>query len=179
MRSFPGAWVFPGGSVDAEDSCLETAISREIREETGIDATDWTVQSVWESVFPTIPKLNVPIKRHHLVIYLSTRLEETARPSLSLCDEEVDGAVWLSEDNLDGILSKSLSLPNDADQNQDSSIDVLLGPNASSIQKESLHHLAGIYPQFDEIQTQSASVNFGIAQGSLFALEEYWKHNKR
>eukprot|EP00976_Prorocentrum_cordatum_P104191 1193770-Prorocentrum_minimum.AAC.1 len=35
MRSFAGAWVLPGGHVDATDCHLEAAARREVLEETG------------------------------------------------------------------------------------------------------------------------------------------------
>lgn len=178
MRSFPGAWVFPGGSVDAEDGCLEAAVSREILEETGIDTVqgDWTIRSAWESVFPTVPEQDVPIKRHHLVIYLSTTLQDKTLPSLKLCDEEVEGAVWLTKENVDAILSQSLDLREDASDLDKfpPEVEMLLGPFASSsTQKVPLHHLAGIFPQFNNNEQNVHSTPFGMAQGSLFALEEF------
>ena len=56
MRTFPGAWVLPGGRVDATDrSVMETAL-RELSEETGIIATpaqcEPTILGMWESAFP-------------------------------------------------------------------------------------------------------------------------------
>eukprot|EP00980_Cylindrotheca_fusiformis_P022605 scaffold9501_cov90-Cylindrotheca_fusiformis.AAC.1 len=198
MRSFPGAWVFPGGSVDADDNgCLKTAIAREVKEETGLDTGhEWTVQSIWESVFPTIPQVDTPIRRHHLVVYLSTRLDKdthaaSSSSSLKLCEEEVDGAAWLSPENIESILAQSLSPSSTKSSSTTSSsssgssssnleIDVITHA-PSSIQKEPLRHLSGIYPQYssrEEDGGRDQSVSFGMAQGSLFALEEYWKQQK-
>ena len=38
MRSWPGAWVLPGGHLDLGES-LEESVAREIEEETGIHIT--------------------------------------------------------------------------------------------------------------------------------------------
>ncbi len=38
MRTFPSAWVFPGGMVDRGGE-IECEMKREIHEETGIDIT--------------------------------------------------------------------------------------------------------------------------------------------
>lgn len=56
MRTFPGAWVLPGGRCDPTDtSVMETAL-RELREETGITASpeqcEPAVLGCWESAFP-------------------------------------------------------------------------------------------------------------------------------
>ena len=40
MRTFPGAWVLPGGSVDATDGSTAAAALRELAEETGLAASE-------------------------------------------------------------------------------------------------------------------------------------------
>ena len=54
MRSFPGCWVMPGGSLDPGET-LEEAGARELREECGVDVApaDLTPLAMWESTFPT------------------------------------------------------------------------------------------------------------------------------
>ena len=51
MRSFPRAWVMAGGAVDATDPTLAHAAVRELKEETGLEAspTDLTPFGLWES----------------------------------------------------------------------------------------------------------------------------------
>jgi len=90
MRSFPGAWVLPGGGWDAAtDDSLADALQREVWEETGLqlyqdkDNADFDTEAattpaaskaqepicLWESVFPTDPAHPGPIKAHHLVVF--------------------------------------------------------------------------------------------------------------
>jgi 8-oxo-dGTP pyrophosphatase MutT (NUDIX family) len=166
MRSFPGAWVFPGGGADPQES-LSQAVSREISEETGLSVVEnhWTLQSVWESVYPTKP--GVGIQAHHLVVYLSAQLSSSSSQELNLCQEEVDGAVWLSRENVQEILT--------ATRRQEQQKDVVSNPSLLTMHTTtkgqtveiSLHDLVGIYPQ-----SQGEEL-CGLSQGSLFALEEF------
>ena len=92
MRSFPNAFVFPGGNVDDTDASLCHALSREIREETGlvVPAESWQLECLWESVYPThLAPLPASAKNngretggeregilaHHLVCYFSGKPE--------------------------------------------------------------------------------------------------------
>jgi 8-oxo-dGTP pyrophosphatase MutT (NUDIX family) len=170
MRSFPGAWVFPGGSVDPGES-LEAAMSREMLEETGlsIPREDWKLQSAWESVYPTIPEEGVAIRAHHVVVYLSAVLAEKQQPNL--CPEEVEAAVWLSRENIQDIVNNAITL--DGDTQAETKVEKSNNPLHLVCSREadgktvSLQELLGIYPQRNEGNV------CGMAQGSLFALEEF------
>ena len=177
MRSFPDAWVFPGGGVD-EDESLSEAMSREILEETGLQVDDeaWRIQSVWESVYPTqVTAEQDEIKAHHIVVYLSATL--SSNQDLQLCEEEVGGAVWLSRDNVRYILFTI------AEQSRlkDASPSILEGAAEKTVKMQMnaqtkyipLGDLVGIYPQTKDDDPGGEEMH-GLAQGSLFALEEFW-----
>mmetsp|Transcript_59384 Transcript_59384/g.145285 ORF Transcript_59384/g.145285 Transcript_59384/m.145285 type:complete len:429 (-) Transcript_59384:5479-6765(-) len=204
MRSFPGAFVLPGGSVDDGETLCQAA-TREIYEETNIvvPVDGWTLESVWESVYPTSSLLG-PISAHHIVCYLSGRallpdgdeesddncvngrlsVERRRRlPTMRLCDDEVDGAVWLSRDDMEWIIQASSSKSSDTfdfykpqQQQQDQRIVDLIctktdrrtGSVTTTSVPISLSDASGIYPTVND----DGSV-CGMAQGSLFALERF------
>ena len=59
MRTFPGAWVLPGGSVDATDGSTAAAALRELAEETGLTpAVDAAANPNKPNPNPTNPKPN-------------------------------------------------------------------------------------------------------------------------
>eukprot|EP00242_Pyramimonas_sp_CCMP2087_P017102 CAMPEP_0198223220 /NCGR_PEP_ID=MMETSP1445-20131203/91625_1 /TAXON_ID=36898 /ORGANISM="Pyramimonas sp., Strain CCMP2087" /LENGTH=238 /DNA_ID=CAMNT_0043902001 /DNA_START=934 /DNA_END=1646 /DNA_ORIENTATION=+ len=73
MRSFPGAWVLPGGHVDDADTSLEAAACREVEEETGLILLKETLELVgcWESSFPAAEvclALAPPRAAHHAIM---------------------------------------------------------------------------------------------------------------
>lgn len=186
MRSFPSAWVFPGGTVDSGESLLD-AVRREVWEETGIDSdsNSWKPECVWESVSPTFfskHELNedgtVPptaIKAHHIVIYLSTILSQQ-QPSLNLCKDEVEAAVWLSEDDCAVIKSHDFAITKGSNvnlilNNTEKINDSVLPPTSFV----PIHDLMGIYPRKSACAAEKTKTTVlgGMAQGSLFALEEF------
>ena len=186
MRSFPGAWVFPGGHVETGEG-LALAVAREVEEETGwvVPPAHWRVTSVWESVYPTqvvASNDNVGetgsanddakndatesyiMKTHHVVVYLAAELPPQSQSSIRLCTNEVDGAVWLSRQHATEILAWC----NEATESSSNFATTLLplwtpdSPHASSTVP--LWDLVGIYPR---------NGLHGMGQGSLFALQEF------
>ena len=174
MRSFPGAWVLPGGSVEANES-LQQAVAREVQEETGIatNAYDWRPECIWESVFPTqvLDPNEYQMKAHHTVVFLSNRLPNNGSSlelSLQLCSEEVDGATWLSRDHVNEILSETTSSTR---EKRSATILSLQKTNPSHAAEDlPLSELVGIYPQ---PKPSNSDETCGLAQGSLFALQEF------
>jgi ADP-ribose pyrophosphatase YjhB (NUDIX family) len=181
MRSFPGAWVFPGGSVDLHES-LAQAVSRELLEETGLcvgaNNNRWTLQSVWESVYPTKPGvgIDIDIQAHHLVVYLSATLSPSSSSHqeqlLQLCQEEVDGAVWLSRDNVKELLTtrRRQEQQKDGISSNLSSMLTMHTTTKGQTVEIPLNDLAQFYPQ----PAAQGGGLCGLSQGSLFALEEFW-----
>jgi 8-oxo-dGTP pyrophosphatase MutT (NUDIX family) len=207
MRSFPGAWVLPGGTVDPNESLVE-AVRREVYEETGLatstDNKHWKLESLWESVYPSTTLNNkkenavlpppTAIQTHHLVVYLSTTLSKDQSSHLNLCAEEVDGAVWLSKENVGAIVNHTKK----GGQAYNETEPLVLHTSGSKqggtpmsdeplCHDVPLGHLMGIYPQTmavavganmneeeEEEEGDSSTFLAGMAQGSLFALEEFY-----
>ena len=198
MRSFPGAWVLPGGSVDDTDASLAAAASREVQEETGlrVPASQWQAFGLWESVYPTVLNADTDyqIKAHHVVVYLAARLENQQHmQDLYLCDQEVDGAAWLSREQVWEILQNTTSTSSSSSPPPDTTITMEKRSTtreaeaATEAQSSGNHEpveiplqeLFGIYP----IPKASLSAEedghdwCGTAQGTVFALEEFCQSN--
>jgi len=179
MRSFPGAFVFPGGSVD-EDESLTEAVTREIQEETGltIEKDSWKLECLWESVYPTMERIinnkkddddheelddaddnnnncdqderDAVIRAHHLVCYFLGQLpveqneeqQKQQQQALQLCEEEVDGAVWLSYDEIQSILdATTLLLQQQQQKIQQQNFNYVKGENVEFIYNNSIENL--------------------------------------
>ncbi|PRB06479.1 MULTISPECIES: NUDIX domain-containing protein [unclassified Microbacterium] len=90
--SFAGAWVFPGGAVEASDRApggteqedARRAAAREAFEEVGVVIDDLTVLSCWT------PPAEAP-KRFRTWFFLATSLDDEVRPSAA----EVADVAWV------------------------------------------------------------------------------------
>ena len=230
MRSFPGAWVLPGGGFDpiAGDTSLQDTVAREIQEETGLSLLGTRLQQqqqqqrkrqqrfgdeggirpfcLWESCYPTDPHSPGPIRAHHIVVFYqavcdwqqqgtrndditSTIAVHGSRPALHLQKAEVDSALWLSVEDFRQILAHmhaSQESPSSESRSTDKSSSEYLSQPSSldksipiykadgSVVQGSLNTLVGIYPQHERETAEGTTEKelCGIAQGSLFALEE-------
>jgi len=163
MRSFPNAWVMPGGTIDPFESFTDGLI-REIREETGLEisASQCTPVGLWESCFPTDGQACIEnksgIKGHYLVIFCKCQILETDDVKISLQEEEIDLAGWISKDQFLRIL-KSVD-------ESGGKKDFLQVSTTLQNKEVPLQELSGIYPGVN---------NTGIAQGNLWMLEEFMK----
>ncbi|KAL9973574.1 hypothetical protein ACROYT_G020047 [Oculina patagonica] len=102
MRTFPCVWVPPGGHVEPGET-LHQAFLRELSEETGLTFSEGNLNiaplGLWESVFPPILSMGLPV-RHHIVVYFLAQAREdhrTLQGRLNLHHKEVDAATWLDE----------------------------------------------------------------------------------
>lgn len=171
MRSFPKAWVMPGGGIDPGESILEGVV-REVKEETGLDVSLESVEPVamWESCFPTSGQecidAGTGVKAHYLVVFCKCNVQsgsddrESMGREVVLQEDETDLAVWLSSEDFRMILKHPLG--NVGDHTLDSA--AAIGGGESRVP---LEDLCGIYPR--------GGAGCGIAQGNLFMLEEYYQ----
>lgn len=166
MRTFPGAWVLPGGGLEPSDQKLIDAVIREVKEETGVQVTDPTIVQplgCWESCFPTTVEecLNADspgIASHYLVLYYLIQLENITKPTLKIQQEELDMAAWLTKDTVKSIIQKRTGFKE---------AHLIISTEETS-DNTSIDGISGIYSN-DNLQ--------GTAQGTLFILEELINSN--
>jgi len=169
MRSFPSAWVMPGGGLDDGES-ISTALVREVAEETGVvvDAKSIVPFCLWESCYPTCGgkciEAGTGITAHYLVVFcLAQTLERdlaSVRKQVRLDETETDRAVWLSAEDFVQTLQYPLGGAGIGTVHIASSDDGSMA----------LEDLCGIYPRGEDGK--------GIAQGNLFMLQELL-HSKK
>eukprot|EP01006_Ploeotia_vitrea_P013286 TRINITY_DN34808_c0_g1_i1.p1 TRINITY_DN34808_c0_g1~~TRINITY_DN34808_c0_g1_i1.p1 ORF type:complete len:332 (-),score=31.06 TRINITY_DN34808_c0_g1_i1:109-1104(-) len=100
MRSFPGAWVPPGGAVDPDEHPT-TACAREIQEEVGLDIAESSLRllGLWESTYPVQPSPNLP-KKHHLIMTYISDVTGPEPPKVTISPDECDASCWFPLDKL-------------------------------------------------------------------------------
>ena len=114
MRTFPGCWVLPGGSVDPTDESIAHAALRELQEETGLRAPPDACKPLclWESCYPvTFEEWREARQRggrvaHFLVAFVAVRVDAAASEALlRLEPNECDCACWVPIGDLATVLS--------------------------------------------------------------------------
>jgi ADP-ribose pyrophosphatase YjhB (NUDIX family) len=80
---FAGYWTFPSGGIEDFDPSTESAVSREVKEETGLDFTPKKQFGFYES--------HAGGKRHFALVHLGS-----CKGSLRLQESEIQRASWFS-----------------------------------------------------------------------------------
>ncbi|KAG8225285.1 hypothetical protein J437_LFUL001899 [Ladona fulva] len=113
LRTFPNAWVPPGGHIELNES-LYSAGLRELHEETGIklnaSSDSIKILCLWESVYPVLLGIDLP-RRHHVVVYLIAKVNKPwneIHDDIKLDPDEVQACTWLSPDIVKKLLSRKL-----------------------------------------------------------------------
>ena len=179
LRSFPGAWVNPGGRLDPGET-LNTCALRELKEEVGvsIDQKEDILRGqskyfyagkecevkpfmVYESVFPTLLDQGFP-KVQYLVIFYYVKIQtEFSKIKVKIQDEEIDKGIWI---NIPYLLS---SIENKKSVSEPLKCHNLAGGSVKSgvIPSESFE---GIYPN---------SIKEGLGEGHFLALKHYYSQH--
>ena len=179
LRSFPGAWVNPGGALDLGETLDQCAL-RELSEEVGLDidnkgdiargraryyyaGRECEVKPfmVYESVYPTHIDQGFP-KAQYLVIFYYIKMNcEHSKIKIKLQDQEIDKAVWI---NLPYLLESNETI--NVDSEMLNCYTVLPG-GTQKLDLISSECFEGVYPNM---------VKEGIGEGHLIALKCYYNN---
>ncbi|XP_037080862.1 nucleoside diphosphate-linked moiety X motif 17-like isoform X3 [Pollicipes pollicipes] len=181
MRTFAGAWVPPGGHIEAGETITAAGL-RELFEETGLDLRNshLVVDTLgfWESVYPHLLSAGDP-RRHHLVVYLHVVVPQPAAQILTrlkLDSEEVQAAMFLTKEFVSNVVSSDSTLQ----QGPPESYEVLVvdeeqesGQSLMTIDATSVYQRATVCRR--DVAFKSERVTFG----THFALERWLDKARR
>jgi 8-oxo-dGTP pyrophosphatase MutT (NUDIX family) len=159
MRSFPCAWVFPGGGLETGES-LQQCAQREVKEETGLDIDGLRWLGCWESCYPTSAEECNKLGRlqgHYLVLVMRAQARPPQRLTLQV--DETDMAVWAPLE----VLKDLVNHPSPDSHMTEKRLPVVQTSSATTEEVDASRRLRGIYPNH---------VREGITQGYLFVLHE-------
>ena len=165
MRSFPRAWVMAGGQVDTTDATLAHTAVRELKEETGLDASPTDLAppfGLWESAYPTTQaewrerRLAGARPAHFCIAYFLVAIADCTTP-LKLEPNECDCACWVPITQLLALCDTAGGAGNVAEQSFERAPGSPEGPPVPA----SL--LAGVYPN---------ALGEGVGRGHLWALRQ-------
>ncbi|KAJ9595539.1 hypothetical protein L9F63_013304 [Diploptera punctata] len=112
MRTFPRAWVPPGGNLEVGETPLQGAL-REMEEEAGLalnpSNSEASLLCLWESVYPALLLLGKP-RSHHIVLYFHIKSRESweeLQAKIKLDPEEVKACTWLTRDNVRSLYAQT------------------------------------------------------------------------
>ena len=126
MRSYPKAWVFPGGHVDPGDSFVQAA-RRELSEEVGVSVQtnspmangeldkvdlakgefrgDMKPFFCGEAVWPSVLDKDHPLRKHFVIMFYYVKLDESwENIPVVIQESEVERYEWVSLEDLFGLV---------------------------------------------------------------------------